>query len=353
MPRKRRHSFDLDDLRRRYEAGESAPSIAAALGVSDSTVIESLRLAGVAIRTRGEATRARHGLSIDIPALIRRYQGGESTPKLAAALGISIATVDRALREAGVCLRSPREAALLARAVAVDEADLRARYDRGQSVLAMSRDLGVSRPTIMRRLEAMGIAPRSGTEANLIRMASLTNQERRDLAASANANRRTRDVVAAVPTRSAHGQARALPAAHARSRKVGKGEAELLDLLVCRGLPVATQFPLYGYNLDLAVPPVAVEVWWGHSYPFRVPKLLRRTVDLAHLGWSTVFMWCSERPIQPDAADAVVAFVEEAGRRPASVGPQYRVIRSDGELVATGKAEYDNIALEPPPRDRA
>lgn len=349
MARKRRYSFDPDDLRRRYEAGESASSIAVSLGVAHSTVTGHLRLAGVAIRSGSEAMRARHGLTVDVEELVRRYRAGESTPVLAAALGISSATVYVHLRAAGVQLRTFREANRLAKGVAIDEADLRARYDRGQSVLAMAREMGVGRPTIMRRLGDLGLTPRTGTEANLIRMAAMTDEDRRALAAEANRTRR-RGTVGDLPHRSARGQASAIRSAFSRARQVGKGEAELYDLLVARGLPVATQLPLYGYNLDLAVPPVAVEVWWGMAYPFRWPRQVRRTVDLANLGWSTIYVWCSRRPIQPDAADAVVAFSEEASRRPSSVRPQYRVVRSDGELVATGKAQLDDIALEPSPR---
>lgn len=228
----------------------------------------------------------------------------------------------------------------------IDLYDLRRRYEAGQSVLAMATDLETSRPTIMRRLRELGLDPRSGSEANYIRMARLTQAERRDLAAAANASRRKPEVN--FGSRQANRMVAAINSAKSRTRTVGKGEAEMLDLLLGRGLTVECQLPVYGYNLDLAVAPVAVEVWWAKSYPFRHGRTARRTIDLADLGWSTIFVWlCWQLPTD-DSADAVVAFIDEMRRNPPAVRQQYRVIRSDGDFVSGGAADLDNLALVPP-----
>jgi len=184
-------------------------------------------------------------------------------------------------------------------------------------------------------------------------MASLDAEGRAKLAAGMWEKTRVCDVRAGMGMRSDVGHQMMLTFAATRSRRVGKGEAELLDLLVARGVAVDAQTPVYGYSVDISVGAVAVEIWFGHGYPFRAPRHLRKTIDLANLGWSTIFVWCSGRIPTADCADAVVAFAEEAGRRPDSVGPQYRVVRSDGQFVTGGKADLDHIALVPPPRRSA
>src|SRR5690606_11182891 len=169
--------------------------------------------------------------------------------------------------------------------IALDLDDLRQRYEQGHSVLKMARDLNVSRPVIQRRLASLGLPIRNASEANRLRMANLTVQERRKLTSAANAARRTRIKFEGKARRPDRAQA-TVNSARSRTRLIGKGEPELVDLLIARGLPVECQVPVYGYNLDIAVWPVAVEVWWGEGYPLRHGRQARRMMDIADLGWS-------------------------------------------------------------------
>lgn len=229
--------------------------------------------------------------------------------------------------------------------VTLDSDDLRQRHASGDSVLKMARELGTSRPTIVRKLAALGLETRSASEANLLRFARATPTERRAISSAANASRR--GVVDFSPRNPGRDSAM-INTALRKSRKVGRGEAELSDLLVRRGLPVEVQVPISGYNLDIAVRPVAVEVWWGEGYPVRHGRQARRAVDLANLGWSVMWVWLSKRSPTSRTADAIVAFLEETSGNPLPVGPQYRVIRSDGEIVAGGKLDPDHLTLVPP-----
>ena len=54
-----RHTLDVDDLVRRYEAGESEQALAAALGVGRPTIRRRLLAAGVQPRNRSEAMKVR------------------------------------------------------------------------------------------------------------------------------------------------------------------------------------------------------------------------------------------------------------------------------------------------------
>lgn len=232
----------------------------------------------------------------------------------------------------------------------LDIDDLVKRYLAGESEQALSLSVGMSRPAIRRRLIAAGVERRGISEANGIRMKRITPSQRQALTAAANTARRTRTDFDCAKSEWAIQRGPAMSAS--RSRKIGKGETELLDLLVRSGVQPIPQLPVAGYNIDIAVAPVAVEVWWGKAYPFRVPHFHRRTVDLADSGWSTLWVWLGHE--MPDAltADAVVSWLEEVRRYPPTIRAKYRVIRRNGDVVATGEAQFDQIAAVPPASHR-
>lgn len=226
--------------------------------------------------------------------------------------------------------------------------DLVQAYLDGESELAMSRRLGVSRPVVQRFLDSQGVQRRGRSESMVTRMARATPDQRRAWAAAANTARR--QPLPEDRPRTGQGEKAARSGAESCSRTVGNGEAELCDLLIGRGLDVTSQTPVGGYNVDLTIGTVAVEVWWGQSYPLRLGRNrnARKTVDLGYLGWSTIWVWLSRQTPDHLTADAVVAFLDECGGDPPTVAPQYRVVRRDGEIVAGGEAQTDPGALVPP-----
>jgi transcriptional regulator with XRE-family HTH domain len=287
--------------------------------------------------------------AIDRDDLRRRYEDGASTVELARLLDCTPDTITKYLRACGARIRTASEAARLAKGVDVDIDDIISRYNNGDSVLAIAKAFGVSRPTIIRRLAAAGLDTRTVSEANKIRMSRASIEARRLLTAPANAERRRLNVDFA--KRNPDRERPTISTATTRTRKIGKGEAELVDFLIARGVTVETQVAIYGYNLNITIGRVAVEVWWGEGYPVRRLRLARRTVDLANLGWSTIFVWCSGIAPTDITADAVISFVDQTSGYPDTVSPQYRVIRCNGEIVATGKPDDNNIALIPTSRD--
>ena len=83
----------------RYEAGESANSIAADFSVDRRTLTVHLRKAGVEVRYR-VADR------IDLAAAARLYRSGRSLAAVAEEFGVSAGTALRALRAAGIETRA-------------------------------------------------------------------------------------------------------------------------------------------------------------------------------------------------------------------------------------------------------
>ncbi|WP_067793693.1 helix-turn-helix domain-containing protein [Actinomadura formosensis] len=146
----------VEVLRRRYEAGVSLTVLAGWAGESLSTVRARLVSAGVVLRGRGP----RRELAVPLEELRKRYEAGASTTVLAALAGVSAGTVRARLAGAGVVLRRPGPPRV---PVAVPVAELRRRYERGETIGDLAAAAGVSYITLRRRLKD-GDDDRSGEE---------------------------------------------------------------------------------------------------------------------------------------------------------------------------------------------
>lgn len=224
-----------------------------------------------------------------------------------------------------------------------DPGDLIARYQRGDSLLRLSRDVGISRPALRRFLQKQGIAIRGGSEANIIRMRRLSRTERAALAAAANSAARGRK-------HSWEERAKRAVTVQRKQCHVSDTERQLLTILESRGLAGGILQQADGiYNIDIGLHPVAVEIYGGgwHAYGRHAARSPERFRYLLDRGWVCCIVWC-EGPVDLHAiADYVVALHQEASSNPSLRG-QYRVVRGDGELVASGSDDLDKLTLIPP-----
>ena len=95
----RRHTgLPTDEIAARYKAGESTCILARAYGVSVGTVERRLKAAGVALRYRGR-------LSLPVAEMAARYEAGEDAHELARVYGTCHLTMLQRLRSAGVAVR--------------------------------------------------------------------------------------------------------------------------------------------------------------------------------------------------------------------------------------------------------
>jgi transposase len=99
------------ELRARYEAGGTVTALATECGLSSRTVRRLLVQAGATLRSPHQ-TRRLHTTKDQVAArqhlmtaLRRRYEAGEPVPALAASCGRSVSTVYRLLHQAGTTLR--------------------------------------------------------------------------------------------------------------------------------------------------------------------------------------------------------------------------------------------------------
>ena len=86
-----------------YRRLGSIPAVAAELGVPYETARRWLQAADVPVRAKGRPSpTAAH---LETPALVRRYERGESIAAIGSDLGVSPTTVRKRLLEASVHLR--------------------------------------------------------------------------------------------------------------------------------------------------------------------------------------------------------------------------------------------------------
>lgn len=131
-------------LRAEVKAGRNAKEIATSVGCSENTVRDHL---------------ARHGL-LDVEApkqIAKEYEKLGSITAVAQRHDVSFATARRWLLSAGVELNDAHRPEL----AGIDIEDAAHRYDGGESLAAIARDLGIGVNTLKRRLEAHGVQMRA------------------------------------------------------------------------------------------------------------------------------------------------------------------------------------------------
>lgn len=219
--------------------------------------------------------------------------------------------------------------------------EIAARYTSGESENAIAKSLGVSRNVIATRLRVAGAERRTSAAANqlLASQTPLTEHHRRiRIAQDANRGRK----------QSFEHRCHIAASRQTNISNSSPAEIMLVQWLADEGIWSTPQQAIGPYNVDIGAYPVAVEILGGawHAGKSIHPKRTRYILDQ---GWSLVFIWSHIRrsPLTFAATDYVAAFLKELRSNPSSVG-QYRVIRGDGQELARGSADTDDITIVVP-----
>ncbi len=144
--------FDLDEVERRLDAGESMVTIAADVGVTVRTIRNRLNVSGRPLtRDRRRATRAQQARRLDDADWLldqfvhRRLRLGE----IATEAAVTIDEVRDALERHGV-KRPPKHPELAATA-------LRAAFASGATVKSIAREVGIERSEVRRAMRNAGV----------------------------------------------------------------------------------------------------------------------------------------------------------------------------------------------------
>jgi very-short-patch-repair endonuclease len=173
-------------------------------------------------------------------------------------------------------------------------------------------------------------------------MGATAPAERRRLASAAH------DAVRGIPKT----EEQLLRAASARERAGWNQRTSANEKVLDAWLRAQGVFPIREkavgiYNVDFAIETVAVEVLGGSWHACK-PAHARRTPYILNQGWALLFVWSFKRaPLCAEAGEYLISYLEETRRNPSLRG-QYRVIRGDGQVAASGGSDDDEFALVPP-----
>lgn len=265
---------------------------------------------------------------------IQLYLAGEPVEKIPTATGVSLTRFHRERIARGIPSRKRRD---------LPVAQIAAAYSSGTSELALARQYGVARNVIATRLIEAGVERRQPSEAGALRAEQMTPAERRAQTAAANRAARMRRTPQIDKFRTALTRER-------RGEFDSDGERTLANMLSDLTVSVTPQRAIGPYNVDLAIPPVAVEVLGGGWHALKTAHA-ERTPYILDEGWHLVMVWDYEgrSTLGPGAAEYVVAFAEQVRWNPPATC-QYRVITGQGEVLTACGREDNQFPLVPPPR---
>ncbi len=212
-----------------------------------------------------------------------------------------------------------RHALLDKRDAVIPRQELATDYLSGAGGLALAERYGTTRNTVNRILRAHGVTPRGRSDAMRCRHRRLGADGRRALAASANKAARGRVV-------SFEEKCKRAKIVERRSLHTSKN-----DLALWKELGGTLVKAIGPYNVDIAVPPVAVEVfggsWRGGS---RGPHSSERFDYIVNSGWTFAFVWVTDDTDWVRCSKKLLTFIDETSRAP-SVRRKHGVIRSSAK----------------------
>lgn len=217
----------------------------------------------------------------------------------------------------------------------VDREDLVRRYLAGESVNALAKAAGVSRPAIERQLVRAGVQMRTQSEAEAIKWSRMSAEQRARQVGPAHA------ATLGVPKDDAWKEAVARGQERSVTR-VGRYEAEIRDALVARGLAVRQQAAVGTRNVDLAVDHgrLAVEII-GCQTPVRLgPAFAAKTKSLLDADWSVLWIYSPKVPPDFEAVAQYAVTWLEALRGDEAPRRQYRVIGGDAKAATASCFQF-------------
>lgn len=169
--------------------------------------------------------------------------------------------------------------------IAENRGRIAAKYQSGFSELACAKFFGVSRLMIRRVIVAAGIRPRTGSEANFIRMGKMSERERKELTKAANKKTTGQKQTPEFRHKVALGRFR-----NKHSHLIGTGEKEFGEFLKAKGFSFTQQAPVGPYNIDFMLgESIAVELLCTSTNPKRLAQHLKKSKTSRAVATSFVF----------------------------------------------------------------
>lgn len=204
------------------------------------------------------------------------------------------------------------------------------RYRRGEGLKSIAHDLGVGEHRLRQDFLNEGVEIRNRSAAGKVVWEMMSPNQKRKQVLAAHKSVRGKEKTPGQKHRAALGRAKRLQETQAF---VGRYEGLLKVMLESRGFKPVSQQAVGGYNLDLGIAPVAVEIHVATNNPLSEGRYRKRAKYLARRNWFTVYVWITAaHPFGEHAADKIVSLLYAIKRNPSSVRKNI-VIRGSGEDV--------------------
>lgn len=225
----------------------------------------------------------------------------------------------------------------------IDEQSLADDYRSGMSELACSKKYGITRAGVRCRIISAGIIPRSGSEANIIRMGKLSKDEKLALTKSAHDAVRGKKV----------NQKSIEKISKTRHDKpwnhlVGKGEQEFIDELTHRNISFEWQSPVGGYNIDFLMGSVAVELRCETCDPLKREMQRKKIEYLLSRNFSVIYILFTRTDEFIGNLDKIISEIDLVSGLPFTTG-QYRMIRCYADRFTRIRCDNGQFAAIPSP----
>lgn len=210
-------------------------------------------------------------------------------------------------------------------------------FNDGYAVKPIADMIGVSRSTINLCLADLGLKKPTLSEGNIRASSKMSKQERKDRAKNAGIALRL------------SGQAQSSSDRKAVSHQktgfyIGIGEAQVSEYLDRKGLVNTPQFAWNGYNIDIMVGNLAVEIHNSTSDPIHATQRFVKIIQLLSAGINVIFLRQHKIDIIDEVAlSEIVSFHDFTSLNPTPVG-QYRVIRGDGKTDISAIRNFNKFA---------
>ncbi len=275
---------------------------------------------------------------------IREYEGGRSMQSIADEYGVPLYSVHTALHFLSAKVRKDYSSRIMPPRVHVDEMLLVSMYESGMSINALAKHFNVARTAIIPRLNRLGVILRSRSDQEHIKWDRMTSEQRQNQYSQAHNAARGRVVTTATKTKHAL-------TVQKKRLHISDTEHALREMLHARGIDSTPQKAVGPYNIDLAVPPVAIEIWggrwhWSGRHHARCEQRLRYLMEN---GWHVLILpiipprWLLEDSV----VDFVVAQIQDMAPKSDPLR-EYKVIWGAGAMVFSGRSNDTLLTIGPP-----
>lgn len=272
-------------------------------------------------------------LVLNIDELRRRYEAGETLSEIGRSHGVTAAPIRLRLVEAGVSIRSCAEETRkigLRRMIQLDGEKLHKEYEGGISEQGLAAKYRVSRQTIRRHLVAAGATIRGVVDAIEVRVAQFTPEDRKRMA------RVCRTHLCGHSHSDAHRQ-RIAKSKESSQSHITNDEILLADGLRERGLTITPQKAIDRYNVDLGIEGcrIALDVFSKEFAKDRHCSIhfRQRSDRIIEAGWLPLNFRFHSFALAPAAIDAICELANQRIAGKLLSRPEL-TLRSDGKFLS-------------------